>query len=61
MKQAIKVINEIKRLCIACNKTNSRYLITDYTKQIKALKKDLREYCGYKGYSYNALCKEYKI
>lgn len=61
MKQAMVVINEIKRLYAACIKSESNYLKTDYSKQIKKLKKDLKEYCGYKNLNYDKLCDEYQI
>ena len=53
MKQALKVINEIKADYKAIEKSKSKYLINDRLKHIKSLKRDLKEYCGYKGYDYN--------
>lgn len=61
MKQALIVINEIKRLYAAINKSKSKYLKNDYYKNIKRLKADLKEYCGYKNFNYNELVKKYKI
>lgn len=61
MKQALIVIEELKRLYAACIKSESKYLKTDYGKQIKKLKKDLKEYCGYKKIDYEKLCKEYQV
>lgn len=61
MKQALIVINEIKRLYTACIKSTSPYLKTDYEKKIKSLKTDLKEYCSYKHFNYKGLCNKYNI
>lgn len=58
MKQALIVVNKIKDLEIAINKTTSIYLKQDYRKQINRLKKDLKDYCFYKNYNYNDLLKK---
>lgn len=58
MKAVNKQIAEIKRLYGAINKTNSKYLKNDYTKNIKTLKRGLKEYCSYKGYNYNEILKQ---
>lgn len=55
MKQALKLINEIKADYKAIETTKSQYIINDRLKHIKALKRDLKEYCGYKGYDYKEL------
>ena len=52
MKQAVKVVKEIERLKWAIYKTNSEYLIKDYSKQIVKLIKELKEYCRYKKLNY---------
>ena len=58
MKQALKVIEEIKADYRAIEHTKSQNLINDKLKHIKALKRDLKEYCDYKGYNYDQLIKE---
>lgn len=58
MKQALKVINEIKADYKAINNSKSKYLIRDKMKRIKRLKHELREYCGYENINYNELIKE---
>lgn len=52
MKQALKVVKEIERLKWAIYKTNSEYIIRDYSKQIVKLIKELKEYCKYKKLDY---------
>lgn len=61
MKQALIVIDEIKRYYSSCLNSNSSYLKRDYEKKIKSLKRDLKEYCFYKNYNYKKICKEYNI
>lgn len=56
MKQAMAVIKEIRRLYHGCAVTQSPYLKNDYTKKIKSLKRELKEYCGYKHFNYKELC-----
>lgn len=53
MKQAVKVVNEIKRLKGAIYKTNSEHLIKDYSKQTVKLIKELKTYCKYKNLNFN--------
>ncbi|MBO5711884.1 MAG: hypothetical protein J6R47_03510 [Acholeplasmatales bacterium] len=57
MKQALKVVNEINKLKIEISISNSEKLITDRSKKIRTLIKDLKEYCSYKGINYNKLIK----
>lgn len=47
--------NEIKRLKQAITRTKSKYLIKDYTKAIKRLERDLKEYCMYTGANYKEI------
>lgn len=61
MKQALVVVKEIQRLYAACEKTKSQYLRNDYCKQLKVLKRDLKEYCGYKNIDYNKMCEANNI
>jgi hypothetical protein len=44
MNQREKFIEEMNRLKQAIAKTTSKYLIKDYTKQLKQMQKDLAEY-----------------
>ena len=53
MKQALNVVKEIERLKWAIYKTNSEYLIRDYSKQTVKLIKELKEYCRYRKLDYN--------
>ena len=57
MKQALKVIEEIKADYKAINNSKSKFLINDKMKHIKRLKRELREYCGYKNLNYKELIK----
>ena len=56
MKQAMVVIKEIRRLYHGRMVTQSPYLKNDYQKKIRALKRDLKEYCSYKHFNYKQLC-----
>ena len=53
MKQALKVVEEIERLKGAIEKTNSAHLKNDYSKGIRKLTAELKEYCGYKKLNFN--------
>jgi hypothetical protein len=44
MNQREKFIEEMNRLKKAIAKTTSKYLIKDYTKQLKQMQRDLAEY-----------------
>lgn len=57
MKQALKVVAEIKRLKNAEEKTKSDYLRKDYSKAIKRLVAELKEYCGYRQIDFKELMK----
>ena len=48
MKQAIKVVEEIERLKGAIEKTESEKLKKDYSKGIRKLTAELKQYCYYK-------------
>ncbi len=61
MKQALKVIEEIKSDYRAIEQTKSQYLVNDRLKHIKSLKRDLKEYCSYKGFNYKQLTTEHNI
>lgn len=58
MKAVNKQIIEINRLYDAIENTKSEKLKNDYIKRIKRLKSELKEYCSYKGYSYQKIIKE---
>ena len=53
MKQAVKVVEEIERLRRAIEKTQSARLKKDYSKAIRRLTAELKEYCGYKKLNIN--------
>lgn len=53
MKQALKVVDEIERLKRATEKTKSTHLKNDYSKAIRRLTAELKEYCGYKKLDFN--------
>lgn len=57
MRAAMRQVEEIRRLEQAISKTKSTYLINDYSKNIRTLKRELREYCGYRGFDYNEVIK----
>ena len=57
MKAAREHIEEINRMYVAVEKTKSQYLKNDYSKNIHRMKKELKTYCGYKGYDYKELSK----
>lgn len=55
MKQALKVLEEIKRLKVAIENTKSAKLKKDYGKGIENLTADLKEYCSYKKLNFNEI------
>lgn len=55
MKAAMRQVDEIDRVQEAIRKTKSPHLKKDYSKYLIELKRDLREYCGYKGLDYNKI------
>ena len=61
MKQALKVAAEIERLQGAIEKTKSAHLKADYSKGIRRLTAELKEYCGYKKLNYNEVMKEARL
>lgn len=52
MKAAKRQVEEIRRLEKAIEKTKSNHLKNDYSKNIRTLKMELKEYCGYRGFDY---------
>lgn len=57
MKAAQRQVAEINRLKTAMEKTNSNYLKNDYSKRIKTLTNELKEYCGYRGFDFKRVIK----
>lgn len=57
MKQALKVVAEIERLKGAVEKTKSAHLKNDYSKGIRKLTAELKEYCGYKKLDFKKVMK----
>lgn len=55
MKAALRQVEEIKRQKAALLKTESKYLQRDYSKSIKRLEAELREYCSFRGIDYKAI------
>ena len=58
MKAVMRHLEEIRRVEEALKKTDSPYLKQDYQKHLKRLKKDLREYCHYRGFNYKEIIGE---
>ena len=52
MKAAMRQVEEIDRIKEAMRKTKSTYLKNDYAKNLRTLKRELKEYCGYRGFDY---------
>lgn len=61
MKQVQKEIGEINRLYDLVKSTDSSTLRRDRKKAIIRKVKDLREYCGYRGYDFTELSKRLKV
>lgn len=55
MNAALRQVAEIKRQQAALLKTESKYLQRDYSKSIKRLESELREYCMFRGIDYDAI------
>lgn len=58
LKQALKVVDEIKRLKEAKERSKSVTLKNDYSKGIWNLTAELKEYCGYKNLNFKEIMKE---
>ena len=58
MKAVMRHLEEVRRVEEALKKTYSPYLKQDYQKHLKRLKKDLREYCYYRGFNYKEIIGE---
>lgn len=57
MKQALKVVAEIERLKKAIERTKSAHLKNDYSKGIRNLTAELKEYCDYKKLNFEKVMK----
>lgn len=57
MKAVNRQLEEIKKYKIAMEKSKSVYLKNDYAKCIHRLKKELREYCKWRGYNFKEIMK----
>lgn len=58
MKAVERHIEEIKKYQAIVNKSDNPYIITDYSKAICRLKRELKTYCKFKGFNYNNLMKK---
>lgn len=59
MKQALVLVEEIKRKKKALVKTKSEYLMLDYLKSIRSDINELRIYCKYKKLDFSELKKQF--
>ena len=55
MNAAKRHVAEINRLKLAIDKTKSQYLKNDYSKNLKTLILELKEYCGYRGFDFEKI------
>lgn len=58
MKAAMRQVAEINRVSEAIKNTQSPYLKRDYEKNLRRLKKELREYCYYRGFNFKQILGE---
>ena len=58
MRAVMRQLEEINRVKEAIHKTESPHLKQDYQKHLKRLKKELREYCYYRGFAYKEIIGE---
>ena len=49
-KQRAAVVAEIERMEDAIRRTNSKYLVADYKKSVKRLRRELADYDKFRGY-----------
>lgn len=57
MRQALILVDEIKRKKDAIKRKRSQYVVNDYSKSIHRDINELREYCQYKGLDFEYLMK----
>lgn len=58
MNAAMRQVAEINRVTEAIQNTKSPYLMRDYEKNLRRLKKELREYCYYRGFNFKQILGE---
>lgn len=57
MKAVQRQLQEIDRLKTAIDKSDSQYLKNDYSKNIRVLTAELKEYCEWRGYDFQQIMK----
>ena len=57
MNAVQKHVAEINRLKTAIKQTKSVYLKNDYSKNLKTMTAELKEYCGYRDLDFNKIIK----
>ena len=57
MKAIERHMVEIKKYQSIVNESNNTYIINDYSKAIRRLKRELKTYCKFRGYDYNTIMK----
>lgn len=57
MKAIERHMVEIKKYQSIVNESNNPYIINDYSKAIRRLKRELKTYCKFKGFNYNDIMK----
>ena len=57
MKAIERHLAEIKKYQSIVNESNNTYIINDYSKAIRRLKRELKTYCKFRGYDYNIIMK----
>ena len=55
-----KHLDDIRRYESIVRESDNPYIVRDYSKAIRRLKRELRMYCNYRGIDYNKLLKNYK-
>lgn len=55
MRAVVRQLEEIKTLEEAIQRSKSKHLKTDYSKRISRLKKELKEYCYYRGLNFREI------
>lgn len=57
MKAVKQHLDSIKEFQKIIDRSDNPYIINDYSKAIRRLKRELRTYCKYKGFDYNKILK----
>ena len=55
MKAVERQLADIKKYQSIVNQSDNPYIINDYSKAIRRLKRELKTYCKFKGYDYNVI------